>query len=446
MTFFTKPTTHPKFVSALLILLVAATACSDGRDSAPLAFTDGPTVLTMWSWGGTGHELMIDQFEAANPNIIVEFEESSFDQHHRGLLNAVEARGDVPDVAAVEAAYLPQLWEHEERFTDLRDFGADALEGDYLDWRWDQGRTPTGSIIGLPTDVGGLSLAYRRDLFAAAGLPSTPEQLEQQLQTWDDLIELGAQFTAANETTAFLDSPASLFEARFGQETAGYVDADGTAMTGPGSAVHNAWELSMRAIQRGITGDYHQFSPEWNEAMGDGGFAALTAPSWMRAYLSSNAPETAGLWGLVTLPGVHGNWGGSALTVPKDAENPEAAWKLVKFLTSEPAQFEIFRQSGNFPSTPAAYDRPEISGLADPFFDNQVVGPMFVESVIGAPVKSRAPQDRGINRLLTDQLHAYNSLQASRRVGIASAWAQVQTDIDEYVAAAEAKDNSSEGE
>ena len=413
----------------LLVVFALLAASCGGADDIPgeLAFVDDEVTITIWAWAGFGYENLIDEFEAMHPNVSVELRESGYDQHHEGLLAAIEAEGELPDIAAVDAVYLPEFWDVGTGLVDLSSYDAQDRSSLYLDWRWDQGVAPTGEIIGIPTDVGGLALAYRKDLFAQAGLPSEPEDVAAVLETWDDLIDLGMQYGSGGSDGAFLDSAASVFNTRFGQLPGGYVTTDGIANLAEGSPVEVAWAQSIDAINAGVTGSFRQFSPEWNTAMAEGGFAALAAPSWMRGYLAANAPDNAGDWGLVALPEIAGNWGGSQLVIPGRATNPDLAWELVEFLTSESAQFSVFTDFGNFPSTPANYTRPEIDGLTDAFFGDQVVGPIFAESVSQVPVKRLNPGMRLMNNQIVDRLLDYELGDVTER----EAWDGIIDELQE---------------
>ena len=50
------------------------------------------------------------------------------------------------------------------------------------------------SVIGIPTDVGGMALCYRTDLFKAAGLPTDPAAVSALWPTWDDFIKTGQAY------------------------------------------------------------------------------------------------------------------------------------------------------------------------------------------------------------------------------------------------------------
>lgn len=112
---------------------VLASSCSSNPPSS-LAFEQEDVVITMWSWGGLGYDNLIAEFEAANPGVTVDMRESGYDQHHDGLLSAIAADGELPDIAAIDVAYIPVFWEFSDKLTDLRDYGAEEKASRYLDW------------------------------------------------------------------------------------------------------------------------------------------------------------------------------------------------------------------------------------------------------------------------------------------------------------------------
>jgi len=370
-----------------------------------LAMRDDTTVLTMWSIDGTGHDLLIADFERQNPGVTVDLRISSFDQHHEGLRTTFEVGGSVPDLAVIERGYLPSFVAKPENFVDLRTMDVEGLADEYLDWRWDEGVAATGEVVGLPTDVGGLAIAYRSDIFEAAGLASAPDDVAAMASTWDGLVEAGIALRSAGIDVPFVDSPNSIFLARLGQESIGYVHRDGQAALDEGG-VRDAWDLAMRVIDEDLSAGFAQFSPEWNDAMANGRFVAMAAPSWMRSYLARVAPDTATRWRLAPIPGVAGNWGGSQVTVPAGGENPELAAELAKFLTSPESQLALFQESGNFPSAVSLHDLPEISELSDPYFGGQTVGSIYVASVQEFAAQPADPHQRELEQIFTSAIRA----------------------------------------
>lgn len=390
----------------LVLLALIAAACGANESGSPrsLAFTNEPVVLTVWGWDGVFAPALVESFEASNPDIRVDIRTSGFDQHHTGVQNAIIDDGSLPDVVAIERTYLPDFLAYPEAFVDLATFGADELAPTFLPWRWEEGVADGGQIIGMPTDVGGLALAYRSDLFEEAGLPSNPEDVADRVRTWDDFFELGEEFQRSTATSHFVDSFDSLYRVRLGQEEHAYVDDAGQPDFEAGVAT--AWQFTVDAIDSDLTAGFAQFSPEWNAGFSDDSFAAIAAPSWMRGYIAGVAPETASLWSIVPVPGTGGNWGGSQLAVTDRGESSTEAWRFVEFMTSVETQLELFRINGNFPSTPELYETPEISELDDAFFGGQNVGRIYAASVEALPSQPTAPGQRDLDRIFAGGLAA----------------------------------------
>lgn len=391
----------------LVVLGFIASACSStNNDAAPrsLAFANEPVVLTVWAWDGVFSPDLVDAFEAENPDVRIDIRTNGFDQHHTGVQHAIADDGSLPDVLAIERTYLPDFLAHPDAFVDLATFGADGLASNYLPWRWNEGVAAEGQIIGMPTDVGGLALAYRSDLFEQAGLPSAPEDVAERVRTWDDFLELGAQFEQSAINSSFVDSVDSLYRVRLGQEERAYVDDAGQPDFETGVA--SAWNFTVDAIDNDLSAGFAQFSPEWNSGFGDDSFAAIAAPSWMRGYIAGVAPETASLWSIVPVPGISGNWGGSQLAVTDGGGTAEQAWRFVEYMTSVETQLELFRSNGNFPSTPELYETPEISELDDVFFGGQNVGRIYAASLEGLPSQPTTPGQRELDRIFAEGLAA----------------------------------------
>src|SRR4029078_2173516 len=120
------------------------------------------------------------------------------------------------------ASLLPQA----SRFVDLKSVGADSVLGDYLQWKVNQATTLDGKVIGLPIDVGPTGLFYREDIFAAAGLPSDPAKVADQLKTGDDYFAAGVQLKAKNPKALLVWDATDLYDMVVGQGTERYISKD----------------------------------------------------------------------------------------------------------------------------------------------------------------------------------------------------------------------------
>jgi cellobiose transport system substrate-binding protein len=390
-------------------LTMSACGGSDSADSAAEG-TQAPEAaaptcepgaeLSVWAFGATGLEPKMEAWAEEN-GATVEFKNGEFDPHHEQLLTALVSDA-VPDVAVVEVSYSSKFKASPQEFYDLRQWGADDIKGDYLDWRWENGVAADGTVIGIPTDVGGMALAYRTDLFEAAGLPTDPSEVAGLWSSWEEFIDVGEQYTADTEEP-FLDDSGVLFQTVVNQGEEKFYSTDGELIYEENPQVERAWALATDAATRGggapgISGDFAAFSPEWNSAMAQGAYAVQLAPSWMLGYIQGQAPDTAGLWNLTTLPEAGGNWGGSQLTIPQGAQNPECAYLMITEVLSPDSQFEVFVENGNLPSTPSVYDTEEMQSLTSEFFSGAPTGQIYTESVLNLKPLYEGEDERTIMR------------------------------------------------
>ena len=151
-----------------------------------------------------------------------------------------------------------------------------------------------GTVIGIPTDLGGLAMCYRADLFEAAGLPTDRDEVTAAIADWDGFIALGQEYVEASGMP-FIDSAAgSVYNVVKKQGDKEYYEDDGTPIYETSEQNIKAWDTAVKAIEAGISANISQFSPEWNAAMSNGDFAALSCPAWMMNYIQDHAADRSG--------------------------------------------------------------------------------------------------------------------------------------------------------
>jgi cellobiose transport system substrate-binding protein len=370
--------------------LLAAAACSDDGDDEPTD-PDAPITLTLHDFGGAGfgYTALIEQYEAENPNITVEYETvtDDYDGTYRpDLIQQLDA-GSAPDIAAFEEQGNGQMVSNPDWWADLAEYGLDARESDYPAWKWELGHTADGKLVGLGTDVGGMTMAYRVDVFEEAGLPTDPAELAERWSTWEGFIQSAEEFIAAGVDASFVDSINQIYNIRLIQEAGAgdgtsYFDRENNYIAGESPAVRAAFDRVAELNDMGAIGEFPNFSPEWAQAQQAGGFATMGCPGWMLGVVEGNSgEENAGNWNAAPVPGVAGNWGGSWLGVTKDSENPEAAAALVDYLTSNESQIAVYQELGNYPSSVVAQQDPQVAESTNAYFSDAPTGQLLAASI-----------------------------------------------------------------
>lgn len=373
------------------VALLGAAACSDNGDGSG-EDADENVTLTLHDFGGAGfgYTELVEQYMTDNPNISIDYQttaERYDDQYRPNLIQQLDA-GTAPDIAAIEEQGVGQMMAMADAWVDLAQYGLGDRETDYPAWKWELGHTVDGTLAGLGTDVGGMAMCYRTDLFEQAGLPADREQVAGLWETWDGFVQTAQTFIASGVDAAFVDSINQIFNIRLIQEAGAgdgtsYFDREDNYILAESPAVNTAFNFAAQLDDMGAIGNFQNFTEEWNTAQAEGSFATMGCPAWMLGVVEGNAGEdNAGNWDVAAVPGGGGgNWGGSWLGVTSSSEHPEEAAALVDFLTSPESQLAVWEELGNFPSALPAQQDPSVAEATNAYFNDAPSGQVYATSI-----------------------------------------------------------------
>jgi multiple sugar transport system substrate-binding protein len=107
--------------------------------------------------------------------------------------------------------------------------------------------------------------------------------------------------------------------------------------------------------------------------------------------------------------------GGSILGVPKTSKNPQAAWKLIQYLTKPSTQVEWYKLAGDLPSQQSAWDNPTLKSDPKVAVFGQQLKSVKVPPAISAWTQVSAAADTSQEQVFvggTSPEDAMKSLQA----------------------------------
>ncbi|MGC9669616.1 ABC transporter substrate-binding protein [Planosporangium sp. 12N6] len=412
----------------LAATLLASPACSGGSDNG--STSSGSNTFEFWSFTGINQKADVERYTKAHPEMNIKLTEVGSTSETAQALTAALAGGKVPDLVLIQGDDLPKFMASPDNFVDLRTLGADKMKGDYLDWVMSQPTAKDGKIIGIPTDVGGLAIAYRTDLFKAAGLPTDRDEVSKLWPTWDAFIDVGKKYAQATGKPFLDNAPTSVYFQAINQGTERYYNnADHKLSYDKNPQVKDAFDITLKAIAANISAKQSSFSSGWTAGMGKGDFAVVSAPSWMLNSIRTNAPNTSGKWDVAEIPGGAGNWGGSFLAIPKRAKNPKAAWKYITETQSPAGQLDHFLVSGALPTTPSVYTDPRLVSRTDPFFSDAPIGKIYTESVTKLKPFYIGPEDGSIG---TEFLNVLTSVEQGK-VAPDKAWSTAMANVKKAI-------------
>lgn len=375
MSAWRKPAAAAALAGMMILAVVGCGRTDAGEVSGgaePVA--DGPATgeLTVWGLGAGGDAMteIAKDFEAENPDVSVKVTSLAWETAHDKIATAI-AGGSTPDVAE-----LGTTWMGEFASTGALDVTPSNMEDSdrFFESAWEMIGVD-GTNYGYPLYAGTFSYFYRADLAEKAGVEA-PE-------TWDEL----KTFTAALQDEGakygiYLppsgwDWPAFTVMPMGWQAGGEVLNADGSDFAFDTPEWVEAFDFYNSFFEEGIATPREYAWGEWESAMDEGEVGSFIAGSDDIATLEglTEGGFESGKFGVATLPAGTANgdsyYGGSNLTVFKETENRDAAWKFVQYLSQPEVQQKFYELTGSIPASleawelPTFADSPELSVFGD---------------------------------------------------------------------------------
>jgi len=390
-----------------LVMLGGAVAFGGGAQEEVEIDPDevaGTITFGGWSAGDEAVEAILDDFQEEYPDVEVELEMTATEEHHDRLLTSLAADAGAPDVAMIEAEYIGAFRDR-PGFVNLLEepYNAGRFEDDFVDYKWEHAQSVDGEqMIGLPWDIGPLSLFYRRDVFEDAGLPSEPDEVYELLSDPDGFLEVAREVSIEDERWAVGDA-ADIFYGRWSNRD--FYNEDLSFRFDSEESVELI-ELGKQLREEGLDAQVDAFGPEWTSMLDDGRIAMVHSGSWLGGFLKTWIAEgTEGKWGVIEPPLFDAtNWGGSFLTIPEQSENKAEAWAFIEYaLTNVEPQNTMFEAVDYYPALIPAWDDP-LYDEPDPFFAGQRTRQLWAEIAEGTEPTMVTPMDAETEDILMEHV------------------------------------------
>lgn len=405
------------------------------------------TTITLWHhWGGNRIPLMEEQVAAFTEatGICVENVFLPWDNRLENLLTAIAA-GDPPDVTMFGRQDLP-FFAATNSIIPLDDYmAADGVTADMFIPSEFAGTQYNGQTWMLPQPTGGgLNIIwYNKTHFEEAGLD--PEAFPE---TWDELVAAGAALTQS--TDGFLDRVGFNVLTTGGEQPAFLVwlNANGHTWISPDLrtvSINNQAGVETLEFMKSYTDEVNQGIEEVNafyEMTGEfdqtpfilGLSSVDINGSWQLFQIESveNPPE----FGIAPVPygpsgspdrrgSARGGWG---YMIPQNASDPDAAWQLVKWLTTELDDKGAcwFIQQQQRPSPLADCDGYTLDGVTHPRAEEILAVTALDHLSPISPVQPQVVQI--ITRMTEEVLFDEKSIEQA----LADAEAEIQALLDEF--------------
>lgn len=346
--------------TALMVsLALAATACGadgDGGDSA-----GGPVTITWWDTSNATNEAptyqaLVKKFEAAHPDIKVDYVNVPFDQAQNKFDTAAGAQG-APDVLRSEVGWTPAF--AKKGFFLPLDGTAALADKDAFQPNLLEQATYEGKIYGVPFTTDTLALVYNKALLQEAGV-DVP-------RTWDELKKAAATVKERTGVDGYWGSTAGYYAQPFlhGEGT-DMVDAGAKKITVKSPEAERAYGTWLNLFdgkglhKADVTADAYAHI---QDAFINGKVASIIQGPWeITNFYKGSAFQDKDNLGIAAVPagstGTAGApTGGHNLSVYAGSgkDKQKAALEFVAFMTSAEAQETIALKNSTLPTRDDAY-------------------------------------------------------------------------------------------
>jgi multiple sugar transport system substrate-binding protein len=409
----------------LIISSILLTACASNKSNEPVTISymvwGAPEELEVW-------QTIVDEFQAANPNIKVNVEVSDWDTYWTKLKTLLAANTP-PDVFAMDA---PLYLDYQSRGVLLNlqpyiDKTSGFLDGFYP-VTLEAYKLPDG-YYGMPRDFQTIVLFYNKDMFDAAGVAyptadwtyddlraaakdltididgdGTIDQYGFSADLWDmELVwseaiwSWGGEVINADHTKTLIGEPAAreawqyFYDLMFADKS--MPDANTTGQYG--GDLFQAGKVAMTSIGHWAVPGYATVDFKWDVA------PMPTSPTGGRATSVNSA----------------------GFVVAKESKYPDAAWEFVKYCLSETGQKRLTEL-----------------GLAIPVLESVANSPVFLKQSM-VDINQQVFLDSLAFAKMKPVVKGYDEWAAAIGDGMAPIWlgeAELNPTLDEVVPAADA--------
>lgn len=382
-------------VVSSFLLVACGSGGGDSDDS-------GKMQIEFWSfWGGGARrdtiEEIIDDFNESQDDIEFEHVYQPWGDIWTKALAAVTA-GNPPDVIVQDINTVRQRADAQQA-TNVQEYIDNENEDEDMEEKfypqlWDS-VVYDDEVYGLPFNTDTYVLFYNKDLFEEAGLdPDSPPT------SWDELEEMSEKLEVkdGNDWERFGFYPlwnidTNIWALNADEGTSWFDDEENVKINTDNKIEALDWILDWQEYYSRDTINKHE--SEFGSGVEDPFISELVAMRGQNINyyldLKENAPEDFN-FGVAPLPehkdgSGHYTWGGGfALEIPYGAENPEASYEFMEYLTSEEVQEKFglasFDIMANQEANQALVENDELEEqgqmifkLADENFENTVLTP-----------------------------------------------------------------------
>lgn len=374
----------------------SGSAENDGEESTK---TGGDMTLTAWTW--SMHRIHMKAMAKEYQKHTIEPVGLPAGQIGELLTTSLQSGEDVPHTPMIKGHLVKEVSKSGALIN------MDDLMSEYENIAFDVSKSMhkvNDTWYGVPGDLGPTCMIYNVEEFDRVGLPTEPSNVEQELQTWEQFINVGKQYESetGQKFTIHNDDPSNLnhWADTLAVQAGGRFYNQDLEFKFNSNANIRAYKM-MKRIHDEVSKHVDAFTPKFYQTLRDGDVAVYgAAPAWIVALWKQNLSERSGDWRVARIPSLGGDtarsglFGGTPGGIPKihSDQEIEAAKDFSVFWHLTEKGFNEKLKAGAFPGHDI--EGAEILEQGDDFFGGQTYMKKYVQAARECPPTYKTPNSR----------------------------------------------------
>ena len=353
--------------------------------------------LVVWGWDES-HRKSLDIFRDLNKDITIKYVTIDSKEYIKKLKVTLAVGGEIPDVVFMENDtrwdfMKMDMWEQ----LDQPPYNFDKNE--ILSYIYPNIMDEHQRVVAVPYDISVAGMAYRKADARAYFGTDDPDKLEKILGNWSAFISQGKNLRERSNHRKYMISSLRDFSVMINnQVTEPFVQKNQfVGLKHFEETIKDMIKMRDSDIVEGT----QQWGPSWYASFSKESAVFYPCPGWFIRYvIEPNDATGVNKWGLMVPPEGGFVWGGTAMGIPRNSKNKEAAWRYIKWLllTEEGAKLNRENLNGMFTHYKKSYEDPDFVSIKESYFGEQDVGKMYLEKIFPtAKTRIIGPDDANIN-------------------------------------------------
>lgn len=338
---------------------ISLISCNKESSTNSATATSNKVELSVWVMGDEAKYMnqLATAFEQQNPNITIKVQSIPWGMAHQKLLTALSGNS-TPDISMMGSSFMAEfinLGAFEELTPYLNK--DDSVKLSQFIPSTLLTNQENGKTYGLPWYADTRVMFYRKDLMEQAGFKEYPK-------TWDEMTKLTAREKKNGVKIPLtlpksdVNTPMELLTTLW-QNDADLIDSNGKST------------VNTPQFKQAVTYYTNYFKNGISSVDQGGDTAALFVNGKIGSFIggtymiglinaaSGRQDDFKQKWGVSTLPGNTSSTsvlGGGNFVIFKNSPHKEDAYKFLAYLSSKPAQQQMYQLTHNLPATKSAWD------------------------------------------------------------------------------------------